>query len=388
MTFSETNRSHFVVLVAATLMAVTGVALISPMLPSVREVFGLSDLQASALIWGYLLPGIFLAPFVGYAADRWGRRKILAGSLLLFGSAGALCAVPDSFLVLMTLRVLQGLGGLSLPLMARTLIGDYYEDNQGAYMGYHDAWLSVGGAFFPVLGGFLGGYYWWTPFLIYSTAVPVGLAALFVLPRQTFTTNQPEKPYLTRLANALQEGPMLFLLFGVSLVFVLKYGFQHTALPFLVNDLHGLESGGIGMAVGLMAISAAGIASVHGRLERNFPRIAIVAGGFLCYGTGLFLATVGERALFLEIGILFAGLGHGLLLPALNTAIVGSADKELRASTMSVRKIFVRGGQTLGSPLLAWTGQSWGYATTVMVVGVLVVTSSFFLILKSSLNVN
>ncbi len=381
MTDTRPNRSHFVVLVAATLMAVTGVALISPMLPSVRQVFDLTDFQASALIWGYLLPGIFLAPFIGYTADRWGRRKILVGSLLLFGSTGILCAIPDSFLVLMSLRVLQGLGGLSLPLMARTLIGDYYEDNQGAYMGYHDAWLSMGGAFFPVLGGFLGGYYWWIPFLVYFTAVPIGLAALLVLPEQSFKSNQPDDPYLVRLASALREGPILFLLLGVFLVFMLKYGFMHTALPFLINNLHGLESTGIGIAVGFMALSAASIASIHGRLERTVSRISLVASGFFCYGVGLFLSTVGERAIFLGIGILFAGLGHGLLLPALNTALVGLADKELRASTMSVRKIFVRGGQTFGSPLLAWTGQNWGYATTVMAVGALVATLSLILLL-------
>lgn len=379
---SSDRTSYFVVLVASTLMAVTGVALISPMLPSVRNVFGLTDFQASALIWGYLLPGILLAPFVGYGADRWGRRKILIGSLLLFGCAGVLCVVTSSFPVLLALRVLQGFGGLSLPLMARTLIGDYYEGNQGTYMGYHDAWLSVGGALFPVIGGLMGQVIWWMPFLVYALAVPVGVSALVVLPSQRFDTESHETPYLSRLWNALAGGPFAFLLGCVFLIFVLKYGFMHTALPFLINDLHGLESGGIGLAIGTMALSAAALASVHGRLERHFSRTTLIHAGLFSYGAGLFCSTIGEHVGLLLGGIVLAGVGHGLLLPAVNTAIVGLADKKLRASTMSIRKIFVRSGQTIGSPLLAWTGQSWGYATTVTITGAAVVAFSFLLILR------
>lgn len=353
-------------------MAVAGVALISPIMPSVRNLYGLNDFQVSALVWAYMAPGVILAPLIGYTADRWGRRRILVGSLILFGLAGGSGAWADSFRTLLVLRTTQGVGGVSLPLMARTLIGDFYEGERASYMGYHDACLSAGGAFFPVVGGLLGGMAWWLPFIIYFLAVPIGCSAVYVLPEENFQEREGEPTYVSRLWNSLDWGTFGYFLGCIFLVFVLKYGFMYTALPFIVSDDYAAGSGWVGLAVGTMGTTVALVSASQGWIKQWLTTGTIVPLGFFCYGSGLFWGTVMVNPWMLLSGIVLAGVGHGLLLPTINTAIIRLVNKRLRASVMSIRKIFVRGGQTIGSPLLAWLGQLWGMRSVVVWTGVVV----------------
>lgn len=58
-----------------------GVSLISPLLPTLRPVFGISDAEVGLFITAYSLPGIFITPFMGYVADRIGRKWVLVLAL-------------------------------------------------------------------------------------------------------------------------------------------------------------------------------------------------------------------------------------------------------------------------------------------------------------------
>lgn len=376
MSKSSSYRSNFLVLIAGTLMAVAGVGLLSPILPAVRAAFGLTDFQASALIWGYLLPGVFLAPFIGYVADRWGRRRVLWISLLVFGVSGGGCVFTSSFQGLLALRFLQGIGGVSLPLMARTLIGDYYGSGAGSFMGYHDAVLSLGGAVFPVLGGWLGSFSWYWPFVVYVLAVPVGLMVLWILPGWNKPSPVKADGYLTEIGDMLWDRRFLFLLGCIFLVFVLKYGFMHTALPFLLEADFEFQSQTIGYFVGGMGLAVAAVSAVYGRLEEKLTQGNLISLGFISYGVGLLATSLGSSLLPITIGIIAAGMGHGILLPAINTAIVQTVNRSLRASAMGLRKIFVRTGQALGSPVLALVGQAWGYKPPLVISGVIIVLAA------------
>jgi MFS family permease len=95
-------------------MAMLGTASISPAFPEIQEVFGVSRGQVAMLISVFTLPGVLLTPVVGALSDRFGRRKILVPSLLLFGLAGGACALARNFELLLVLRALQGTGAASL----------------------------------------------------------------------------------------------------------------------------------------------------------------------------------------------------------------------------------------------------------------------------------
>lgn len=60
------------------------------------------------------LPGLVVCPLSGVLANRYGRRRVLAGALALVGTAGGLSAAAETAEVLVLLRFVQGLGAAGL----------------------------------------------------------------------------------------------------------------------------------------------------------------------------------------------------------------------------------------------------------------------------------
>ena len=172
-----------VAILAATLVTPMDVPLVSPLLPEIQAVFGVSESHAGLLITLYAVPGIVLAPVIGALADRIGRRYVLSGCLVVFGLAGTAIAFTTEFRVALGLRLLQGFAaGSILSALTMTLVGDRYHGRQhDTVMGLTTAMLSLGTAVYPLIGGYLTSYSWNAPFLMYAFALPVaGLVFLGV----------------------------------------------------------------------------------------------------------------------------------------------------------------------------------------------------------------
>lgn len=114
-----------IAILAATLMTPMDVPLISPALPEVQAMFGVTESRAGLLITLYALPGILLGPVIGILADRIGRRYVLSSCLALFGLAGTAIAFTNDFSIALGLRVLQGIAaGSILSALAMSVVGD------------------------------------------------------------------------------------------------------------------------------------------------------------------------------------------------------------------------------------------------------------------------
>lgn len=104
-----------------------------PALPMLTADFTLADPnRVQAVIAVYLL-GMGTSQLIyGPLSDRYGRRPVLIGGLLLFALAGLLSAMTDSFGTLLAARLLQGFGAGSPRVVAVSLARDNYS---GAQMG-------------------------------------------------------------------------------------------------------------------------------------------------------------------------------------------------------------------------------------------------------------
>ena len=161
--YHETNLR---IIFSITLMAVLGVSSITPAFPKIAQVMNISQETVGLLITVFTLPGVILTPVFGILADRFGRKRILVPSLILFGIAGGAGAFTSDFNTLLNLRFIQGIGAAALGSLNSTLIGDIYSGKERIEaMGYNASVLSVGTATYPTWGA-LAMFGWNFPFIL------------------------------------------------------------------------------------------------------------------------------------------------------------------------------------------------------------------------------
>ncbi|TVT59244.1 MAG: multidrug effflux MFS transporter [Azoarcus sp. PHD] len=124
--------TEFVGFIAAC-MALNALAIdvMLPALPMLHADFSLTDPnQAQAVIGVYLL-GMGASQLVyGPLSDRYGRRPVLIGGLIVFAVAGMLSSLTDSFATLLAARLLQGVGAGAPRVIAVSLARDKYSGTQ------------------------------------------------------------------------------------------------------------------------------------------------------------------------------------------------------------------------------------------------------------------
>jgi MFS family permease len=355
----------FHVIIASSLMGVMGVSLISPVLPELRDAFAVSDAQVGLVITAFSLPGIFLTPFIGLAADRIGRKRVLVPLLVLFGLSGAAIAFTTDFLVVLGLRALQGIGATALVMLAVTLIGDIYEGAQlTALIGVNGSMIGVGAAFFPLVGGTLAEIAWNVPFLVYGVGVLVGLIAVVVVQEPARDEAADVRTYFGRMV-AISQVPKALAIFGALLAAVfLFYGALITALPLLLSDEFGLSPGTIGPILAVISVTEATIASQYGRVAQIRTGPELVALGFVAYGSGFLLLWITSSIEVIVVALLAFGVGFGVIFPSIDATLITDISEDLRAGVMGMRTSMLRFGQTLGP--VGFTGVAEAFFVTTL----------------------
>ena len=114
-------------------------------------------------------PGIFLAIFIGYLADRFGGRRVILICVTIFTVFGSAGFLATSFPMLIGLRMLQGVGTSGIVGVALTLIGELYEDDQERLrvLGTNLALMYLTQLVIPVISGIVASGGAFRPFLLF-----------------------------------------------------------------------------------------------------------------------------------------------------------------------------------------------------------------------------
>ena len=122
------GKTEFVVLMAA-LMASNALAIdaMLPALPAIGEALGVEDENRRQLVITFYLLG-FGAAQIGYGplADRFGRRRLLIASMLLYALFGALAGIAGSFGLLLAARALQGVAASGSRVLVVAIVRDRF----------------------------------------------------------------------------------------------------------------------------------------------------------------------------------------------------------------------------------------------------------------------
>src|SRR4051794_30901822 len=115
---------------------------------------GIDALQrATPIISGFLLGYVAVLPLIGRLSDLLDRRRILLGCLLVFVVGSAVTALAVELSVLVSGRVLQGVGGGGLVPATLALVADLWPpERRGTPLGVVGAVQELGSVVGPLLG--------------------------------------------------------------------------------------------------------------------------------------------------------------------------------------------------------------------------------------------
>ena len=347
--FYDTN---LYIVFGVALIAVLRADSVTPAFPEIARVFDLPVDSVGLLITLFALPSVFLTPVLGVLADRWGRKRILGFSLLLFGLAGGACSLVRNFNLLLVLRFVQGVGAAPLSMLNITLVADRYAGRERtAAMGYNSTVRSTGSTLYPLLGGGLAALGWYCPFALSLLAVPVGLLVLFVLQSPEPKGGPGLVAYLGQTWNSLRSGQVLGLFVAGCIVFIIMFGAYLAYYPFMLQDRFAASPPFIGLLVSGRAVINALIASQMSCISPICPPSMLLKVSFCLYSLVFFFfpwATAWWGVILLTLVL---GIAEGLYWPSNHLLLGRMAPLEHRAGFMAVNDMVLKLGQAVG-PLL------------------------------------
>jgi MFS family permease len=131
--------------------------------------------------------GYLLTPVGGIISDRYGEPIVLVASLAAIGAAVGLVSMAPSYLALLTLFLVAGIGSAFGEVSMNSLVTKAYPNRSGFALNVLHFFFSIGAFIGPVLAGLLIATYggWRLPYIIASFAFASLAAAGVVLLRRT-----------------------------------------------------------------------------------------------------------------------------------------------------------------------------------------------------------
>lgn len=323
-------------LLITSMLTVMSSATVAPALPQMRDAFmdyPNVDLLVRLVV---TLPALFIvigAPIAGFIVDRYGRKPLLVGSVVVYGIAGTSGYLAESLPFILAGRAVLGLAVAGVMTCVITLVADYFMGVERArFMGLQAAFSGLGATIFMPMGGLLADVNWRMPFLVYGLAFMVfPLIVLVLFEPERVPSSKPRQPRaetpLDQRAPFLLMGFIYFTLLITQVCFYLV----PVQLPFYLVDLLNATSTQTGFAIaGLSTCYALG-SIIYGRLNPiRFRHVPVMVAAFAVMSVGFLLIQLAQGWAMLAVALSLAGLSLGFIVPNLNLWLAESVPDAIR----------------------------------------------------------
>lgn len=256
-------------------------------------------MTVTVYLFGFALSQLVCGPL----SDRFGRRPILIGGLVLYIVGSGLSAAAGSIDALIFGRLVQGIGACGSVALSRVMVADRFAGNGAArIVSLMSLILSIAPAAAPLVGGTLITVTSWRVlFVLLAAYAAVLLGMVWFFPE----TNERRDPHATKLRSlAVNYATLLTsraFMGQVVLTSLAVGGFyaSQTLAPFVLMGRLGLSSPMFGLITGSLMTSYLIGSLATNRLLRFFAMSRLVTAGALM---------VLAAAASLGVGLRFAGL--------------------------------------------------------------------------------
>ncbi|UCJ15571.1 MFS transporter [Pseudomonas sp. MM211] len=331
------SRTVPIIIGCALFMELLDATAVLTALPQMAADFGEPTVRMNLVVSLYLLAVALFVPVSGWAADRFGPRRVFIAAILLFMLSSLACAASGSLLQLSLSRLLQGASGAMMVPVGQVILLRWARRE---HLLQAMAFLSIPALLGPVLGPPLGGLLvtllsWQWIFLI---NVPIGVLGILMIRRHV-----PEYP---AQPQAKLDG-LGFVLSGLGLA----------SLVFTFEAIgHGLLPTPWVIALLLLGVSSATLYVRHARHAPQ-PLIDLRLLQVPTFATAIWagnLFRLGSASQpFLLVLLFQVGFGLSPLVAGLLTLAGGAGALTIKFLSVRIVKRFGFRRTLLGNSLLA-----------------------------------
>ena len=258
---------------------------IPPLVPLIRDEFGLTSTQISYLqVALQAVLALSSIPF-GFFADRFNRSRIIAGGVIFWSFATIFTSHVHTFAMLLLARAFVGIGEAAYAPAAQSMIsGAYPQEDRARAQSIFAAGMLIGGTAGQAIGGIVGQWLGWRA-VFYAIGIP-GLLLSFVTLGLAEPPRGPRSEVvpLTRLLRV--PAFLTLIVSGVMITFA-SVAFITWGTDFVVRYKDfSLKEAGVSLGPTLLVSGLFGVLGggfVADLLQKRFAfgRILTVACGFL-----------------------------------------------------------------------------------------------------------
>ncbi len=198
-----TNKQLLPLLILMVIFSPLAIDIFLPALPMMAEDFSVPMNQIQWSISIFILSMGFGQLISGPLADRYGRRPIAMGGILIYGLASIISVYSDSFTFFLVSRLVQGIGACAIVVAAFASVRDKYNAiESGVMYSYLNSAICCIPALAPLLGNVLTEHFGWRSNFEFMAgyAVIAGLILFFTL-KETRPEHTIQHKKLISIAN-------------------------------------------------------------------------------------------------------------------------------------------------------------------------------------------
>jgi MFS family permease len=337
-------------------------SLLHPLLPFIRDAFGLGYAQSGFLVSAFSLSwGLSNAP-LGVLADKVGSRPVIAAGLVAMGLVSVALAMAEAYWQLMVLLIVMGVVSGTYHAPSAALIARLFPANvRGMVMGLH----ITGGhlSFFaaPVLAAVLVSATgsWRTPYLWFAVApIAAGILMWYLVPK----VQEPRSEGADRWAVFRELGDVIRLVgpvVSLSVVFQIVYAGLFAFLTLYLVDARGFHPAWAAALFGVPQLVGMLGAPLGGYLSDTLGRRTVILLGMGGLGPAVWSLTWMPDALVL-VSLGAIGLTGAIRQTVTEVLVMDSAPPHRRATILGSYYMLAQELGGLATPLLGVAAGVWG----------------------------
>jgi len=205
-------------LITAAIMEVLDTTIINVALPQMAGNLNATTDEIAWISTAYILANVIILPMTAWLSQRFGRKRYLTTSILIFIVASFFCGTSRTLNEVIFWRVLQGAGGAALLSTGQATLRQIFpKEQQGVVQALFILGIVMAPTLGPVVGGYITDNYNWP--WIFFVNIPIGLLSAFLV--VTFLHDAPNQAK----ASAIDIPGIALLTVGLgSLQYVLEEG--------------------------------------------------------------------------------------------------------------------------------------------------------------------